>query len=227
MPQRDPDTGLAALASLTDATRLALYNYVQREGEAVSRDAAAAAVGISRSLAAYHLDRLVDSGLLRVRFARPEGRSGPGAGRPAKLYECADQAVEVSVPRRNYQLAARAFVGALAHDLDEGSRAALQSASRTLGRAMITEGARAGGEDDLVAGLTAMGYQPYTDGATVRLRNCLFADLTRDQQELTCSMNLGLIEGALEALGEDGRKACLDPAEGRCCVAIVADSAHS
>lgn len=221
MSEYDADRQLGALGSLTDPTRRALYEYVQRLEFAVGREEAAASVGISRSLAAYHLDRLAESGLLQVRFARPEGRSGPGAGRPAKLYERTDQTLEVSVPRRNYQLAARAFAAVVASDLSDRGRAALRSASRQLGRSMIEELPTAGLDDDLLGTLEALGYEPYVDGTTVRLRNCLFADLTKHQRELTCSMNLGLIEGALQVLGDDRVQARLDPQENRCCVAIL------
>ena len=214
-----------ALASLTDPTRRALFEYVQDQGQPVGRDEAAFAAGISRSLAAYHLDRLVESGLLRTRFARPEGRTGPGAGRPSKLYEPSREAVEVSVPRRNYRLAARVFAEALAADPTEKSQDALRTAARGLGRAMLRE-ASPDPDVDLLDALRALGYQPYVEGETVCLRNCLFADLTRDQRELTCSMNLGLIEGALEAMGDGDREARLDPQDGRCCVAILRQHAR-
>jgi DNA-binding transcriptional ArsR family regulator len=72
----------------------------------MGRDEAAAAVGVSRALAAYHLDKLAEAGLLDTRFQRRTGRAGPGAGRPAKFYLRSRSPVEVALPARNYQLIA-------------------------------------------------------------------------------------------------------------------------
>ncbi|MDQ3641298.1 MAG: helix-turn-helix domain-containing protein, partial [Actinomycetota bacterium] len=80
------DADLAALAALGDPLRRRLYRFVGGQDHPVGRDEAAAGVGISRSTAAFHLDRLVDDGLLDAEFRRLTGRRGPGAGRPAKLY---------------------------------------------------------------------------------------------------------------------------------------------
>jgi predicted ArsR family transcriptional regulator len=74
------------VAVLADPVRRSLYSHVAAQPEPVGRDAAAATAGISRSLAAFHLDRLVEAGLLAVTYRRLSGRTGPGAGRPAKLY---------------------------------------------------------------------------------------------------------------------------------------------
>ncbi len=217
----DSRTRLDALASLADPTRRALYEYVRQEHRPVGREAAASAIGISRSLAAYHLDRLVEAGFLRVHFARPAGRSGPGAGRPAKLYELSGAAVQVSFPPRDYKLAARVFAAVLAGQPDESVRDALQHAARQLGKSMVGRQAAPAGGGRLLSSFQAVGYEPYLEGDAMRLGNCLFADLVRDQRGLTCSMNLSLIEGALEALGDYDHEARLDPGEGRCCVAIV------
>src|SRR5215217_3026120 len=89
---------IAALASLDDRTRRAVFDVVAHSETAISRDAAADALGVSRRVAAFHLDRLADQGLLAVEYRRPPGRTGPGAGRPAKLYRRAEDEVAVSVP---------------------------------------------------------------------------------------------------------------------------------
>jgi DNA-binding transcriptional ArsR family regulator len=86
MDRLDLERRLDALASLAEPVRLALYWCVAGREQGLGRDEAAAAVGISRKLAAYHLDKLAEAGLLEVRFERRGGRSGPGAGRPAKIY---------------------------------------------------------------------------------------------------------------------------------------------
>ena len=222
MTQQHPDDPVAAVASLSDPTRKALYDYVRRQPRPVGRDEAAGAAGISRSLAAYHLDRLAASGLLDVRYERPPGRSGPGAGRPAKLYERSKRGIEVSLPARRNDLAARAFIDVVAHDEREEALSALLPAARRIGHALAEDVSSRAPEADLMTSLEALGYEPFVDAeGTIRLRNCLFDDLVEQERELTCTMTLGLIEGALEALGGDPACARLDPGDDRCCVVIL------
>src|SRR5215217_6979126 len=135
--EHDPavDHRLDRLGGLVDPVRRALYRFVAGAGALVSRDEAASAVGVSRSLAAYHLDRLADDGLLEVSYQRRTGRSGPGAGRPAKLYRRAPGEITVSVPPRDYELAARLLAAAVDGAGDEPVRAALTSVATTTGRA--------------------------------------------------------------------------------------------
>src|SRR5215469_18242300 len=130
MPQH-PD--LASLSSLDDPVRQRLYTVVSGRAEPVGRDDAAEAAGISRALAAYHLDKLVEAGLLTATYDRPDGRTGPGAGRPAKLYSRSDREFAVSVPPREYELAARLLVRAVESDPSGRSRAALRAAAHQLG----------------------------------------------------------------------------------------------
>lgn len=211
----DRSSRLAALCSLDDPTRAALYQLVVEQDGPVSRDEAARAVGVDRSVAAYHLDKLVDEGLLAVSFARPEGRGGPGAGRPAKHYEPAGGELEVSVPPRDYRLAAELLARAVAADESATLRGVLDDAARTLG----TELAETGGRAALWEALERLGYRPYADEGVVRLRNCPFHRLAQRHTELVCGMNLALMSGLAEAT-DDGPRPRLDPAPGRCCVAF-------
>src|SRR5688500_20386593 len=127
----DPLEPIGALSALGDQTRRRAYEHVSAQGHPVGRDEVANALGIGRTLAAYHLDRLADAGLLSVAYARRSGRTGPGAGRPAKLYERSDREVAVSVPPRDYGLAARLLAHAAAHDEHGGTRRALPGAGET------------------------------------------------------------------------------------------------
>jgi len=103
--------GIESLAALADPIRRRLYLHVAGEAEPVSRDQAATAVGIGRPLAAHHLDRLVEAGLLTAEYRRTSGRTGPGAGRPAKLYRRAvDREFRASLPQRRYEEIGRAHV---------------------------------------------------------------------------------------------------------------------
>src|ERR671939_1756313 len=104
---------VSAVGALDDPARRALLELVTARGAPVSRDEAAQALGLSRRATAFHLDRLAEAGLLAVEFRRLTGRTGPGAGRPAKLYRRADDEVSVSVPERHYDLAGELLAGAV------------------------------------------------------------------------------------------------------------------
>jgi predicted ArsR family transcriptional regulator len=220
---------LASLSSLDDPLRRRLYEVVTSHPGPVSRDEAAAAAGIGRALAVYHLDKLVESGLLTASYQRPPGRSGPGAGRPAKVYARSDREFAVTVPPREYELAARLLVQAVEADPSDRSRTALAGAARRLGTELGSAFRPAAGEGDAagqdVKGvLTQQGYEPRcgADGV-IRLRNCPFHQLAEQHRELVCGMNLALVEGLVEGLGADGWHPALDPQPGQCCVAIGGD----
>jgi predicted ArsR family transcriptional regulator len=227
-------TDLAALSSLDDPVRRRLYEVVRERTEPVGRDEAAAAAGVGRALAVYHLDKLVEAGLLTASYQRPPGRSGPGAGRPAKLYTRSDREFAVTVPPREYELAARLLVEVVESDPSGQSRAALVEAARRLGAELggrLRPG-RAGQEEALAAhgyvglevALAGHGYEPRRgDDGVIRLRNCPFHQLAEQHRDVVCGMNLGLIEGILTGLEMDGLRPSLDPRPGQCCVAIGTD----
>jgi predicted ArsR family transcriptional regulator len=100
----DLEQQVAGVAALDHDVSRAAYRLVLAEGW-VSRDRAAEALGVARSVAAFHLDKLLDAGLLTTRYERTSGRSGPGAGRPAKLYGRSDAEFDVSQPPLRYDLA--------------------------------------------------------------------------------------------------------------------------
>ena len=215
-PSIQPDQ-LRPLCALEDDTRRRLYDHVVAQGEPVTRDQAGAAVGVDRSLAAYHLDKLVDEGLLAASFARPEGRGGPGAGRPAKRYRRTDREFAVSIPPRDYHLLAEVFARAAASDPTGALRDTLNAAAIAMGRELADVAADA---PDLIPLLRRLGFEPYDDGGTIRLRNCPFHRLARDHTELVCTMNLSMLSGLVEELELHARPR-LDPSAGHCCVAMT------
>jgi predicted ArsR family transcriptional regulator len=217
------------VSSLDDPVRGRLYEFVSGRSEPVGRNEAAAAVGIGRALAVYHLDKLVESGLLTASYRRPPGRSGPGAGRPAKVYARSSREFAVTVPPRDYELAARLLVKAVESDLGSGSRTALRQAAKQLGTELGEQfsdsAARAGtARDDLAVLLSAHGFEPVLgqDGS-IRLRNCPFHQLAQRHREVVCGMNLALIEGLVAGLSVRGLHPALDPQPGLCCVAVRTD----
>ena len=232
MPQH-PD--LASLSSLDDPVRQRLYAVVSGRAEPVGRDDAAEAAGISRALAAYHLDKLVEAGLLTATYDRPEGRTGPGAGRPAKLYSRSDREFVVSVPPREYELAARLLVRAVESDPSGRCRTALNAAAYQLGQelgsqlepAQSSPSDTAGGTpalSDLETVLGRHGYEPERRSHDVtRLRNCPFHQLAQEHKDTVCAMNLALIDGVTASLRASTLRPALDPQPGYCCVAISAD----
>jgi predicted ArsR family transcriptional regulator len=209
-----------ALSTLGEPTRRRIYDLVCARGEPVSRDEVASAAGVGRTLAAYHLDRLAAQQLLTVSYERRSGRSGPGAGRPAKLYGRSERELAVAVPPRDYGLAARLLADAAASDTEGSTRRALCEAAGRLGREVAVEADPP--EQDLEPLLSARGYEPYDDpDGVVRLRNCPFHAVAQRHPEVVCEMNLALLRGLLDGLGARGREAVLDPRPGRCCVAIT------
>jgi predicted ArsR family transcriptional regulator len=213
----DPLQPVAALSALGDPTRRRAYDYVSAQGRPVGRDEVATALGIGRTLAAYHLDRVAKEGLLSVAYARRSGRTGPGAGRPAKLYERSHRELAVSVPPRDYGLAARLLAHAAAHDQRGVTRRALRTAAESLGREIA---ATAPDPPDINRLLSERGYEPYSDDAGVmRLRNCPFHAVAQSHPEVVCDMNLSLLGAVLAGL-DAGVQAVLEPGPGRCCVAI-------
>jgi predicted ArsR family transcriptional regulator len=230
MDRTDLDQQLAGLAGLGDPIRRALYRHVAGRGEPVSRDDAANAVGISRPLAAYHLDKLVDDGLLEARYQRRGGRQGPGAGRPAKHYVRADRQLELSLPARDYAALAELLAGAVEADPSGAAKTALNRAAASLG-AELGAGAAShpspdGDPDEVLAvlcqALAARGYEPYedTDGS-IRLRNCPFDRIAAHHRQLVCGANHAMLQALSDQLdGHPPVRAVLDPQPGRCCVAL-------
>jgi predicted ArsR family transcriptional regulator len=218
-------TQLVPLASLDDPTRRRLYEYIVACGVPVTRDQAGAALDIDRSLVAYHLDKLVDEGLLAASFARPEGRGGPGAGRPAKHYERADREFGISLPPRDYRLLAELLARTVETDASGALHRALDQAAADRGRELARanpgqDGARSDDTDDLVRLLANQGFEPYDDEGVIRLRNCPFHQLAREHTQLVCGMNLAMLTGLTQALAVDVQPR-LDPAPDRCCVAFA------
>jgi predicted ArsR family transcriptional regulator len=215
---------LTKLGSLADPVRRSLYRFVVDQSHAVSRDQAADGVDVPRHTAKHHLDRLVDEGLLVTEFRRLTGRTGPGAGRTAKLYRRADAEVAVSLPHRRYDLAgailAHAVEQALAGTpLEESVRAA----ARVAGRRVAAEAPhhdRRGSELGRVGEVLARhGFEPRV-GERLVLSNCPFRSLASQHESVVCSMNLAFVGGVVDRMGCRDLEAMLDPDPPRCCVKV-------
>ena len=224
---------VASISALAEPARRALYLFVAGQPEPVSRDQAAAGTGLPRHTAKFHLDRLVEEGLLATEFRRLSGRRGPGAGRPSKLYLRSRSAVAVTLPERHYDLAAQILAGAVERAADDNvpvldavEKTAAEAGRRlgggpeASGTAPVAQPGSAPTAQAVAAVLTSQGYEPRLDGDSVVLANCPFHDLARAHTTLVCGMNLALITAVLDGIGADRLTARLEPAEGRCCVTI-------
>lgn len=206
-----------AVAVLADSSRRALYEYVRRAGHPVGRDEAGNATGISRGLAAFHLDKLVEAGLLRARHEVPPGRPR-GRGRAPKVYEPAGAGVAVAIPERRYELIAEVLADAVATEPTDTGRAASRLAHQR-GREIGARLPETGG--DLAGALTELGFEPEPDpDGTIVLHNCPFHVLAVRRAELVCGLNLRFVAGILDGLGETRVEARLVPRSGNCCVRI-------
>ena len=231
MEEIDPATDdIEAIALLDEPVRRALYEWVVAQGRPVGRDEAGAGAGVSRTLAAFHLDRLADARLLRTEFRRLTGRTGPGAGRPAKLYARADRDVRVSLPERRYDIAAELMAEALEESSTADGRPPepLRAAAHRMGAQVGSTARTAAGRHPsrarrraaLVETLAERGYEPRDRGGEIRLGNCPFDALVDDHRDLVCGMNLALGEGILDGLGEAEASARIDRQPGMCCLSF-------
>jgi predicted ArsR family transcriptional regulator len=215
----DRTAQVTAVAALAEPTRRRLYDHVVRQPDPVSRDDVAAATGVPRPTTAFHLDRLVTDGLLDVHYERRSGRTGPGAGRPAKLYRRAECSVSVSLPERRYDLAGELLAAAVVEAEQSGERpaAVLERCAFARGRELGAEVGAEGPEAALRV-LEDQGFEPRETDGGIALANCPFHTLAQEHTELVCGMNLRLLEGVLDGVPDAGLVASLRPEQGMCCV---------
>jgi predicted ArsR family transcriptional regulator len=217
------DENAPGLAALADPLRRRLYRFVARSPQPVGREESAAALDVPVHTAKFHLDRLVHDGLLEVEFRRLSGRSGPGAGRPAKLYRRSAREFAVSVPERSYDLLSRILAESAAASVD--LRVPVDVVAPPIARRYGEEfGARhaasgTGSELERLAGaLEDGGYEPRVVEERMVLENCPFDRAAREHTDLVCGLNLDFVGGVVAGLGCEGLTATLEPAPGRCCV---------
>lgn len=224
---------VAGVGALVEPGRRALYLYVAAQPHAVSREQAANALHLPLHSVRFHLDRLVAEGLLEVEFRRLSGRTGPGAGRPAKLYRRSSRQLSVSLPERRYDL-----VGAvLATAIERSARDAMPimdavlEAAREEGQRIAAEYAddrsasRAGTEplgkiERTAHVLAGHGYEPRPSVREICLANCPFDRLATEHTGLVCGMNLALVRGLIDGLDIGDLSAELAPEPGFCCVRV-------
>jgi predicted ArsR family transcriptional regulator len=226
------EADIGAVAALDDDLRRNMYWFIRRAGRPVTRDEAAEHVGISRKLAAFHLDKLVDTGLLRAHYEYVGAIRR--VGRAPKVYEPAEIEVRVSIPERRHEILAEILMQAvLTEATGESARDATLRVAGDRGTATGREirerlrPGRLGAERAitlLAATLGEQGFEPArTAPACLRLRNCPFHPLAARAPDLVCSLNHAYLTGLLHGLEADAVHADLAPAAGECCVEIHAE----
>jgi predicted ArsR family transcriptional regulator len=223
----DP-AAVAAIAALDEDVRRALYEHVRAAGTPVTREEAASAVGISRKLAAFHLDKLVELGVLRSGFGSASERR---VGRSPRVYEPGSEDISVRVPERSPELLACILVEAVTTEQpQERAEDAVLRVARERGVALgATErarlrGGRVGAERALATGeelLAREGFEPFRTEGAVRLRNCPFHPMAEMAPALVCGLNRAYLAGLVEGLDAGDRvSAELAPRAGECCVEL-------
>jgi predicted ArsR family transcriptional regulator len=209
---------ISAIGLLDEPVRRRVYEWVSSQGRPVGREETAKALAIGRPLATFHLDRLAAVGLLEAGYRRLNERTGPGAGRPARVYWRGERDFSVTLPERHYERAAQVFATALERLGADAGAGALRDVAQDVGRDLAAQATPSGG--GLIGLLEASGYEPVTeDDGTIRLRNCPFHALVEEHRALTCGANLAMAEGITERSGAKALPV-LDPQPGYCCVAF-------
>jgi predicted ArsR family transcriptional regulator len=234
-PGHDLERRISGIAALDQPLRRDLYRLLSDRGGWVTRDEASDALGVPRSVAAFHLDKLAEAGAVEVTFERTTGRTGPGAGRPAKRYRRRTEELAASVPERRYDLAGSLLATAIAEAERTGAPIAecLSATARAAGRVIGEEAAAAAGplatrderRQAVLEVLARHGYEPTVGkGGEIALVNCPFHRLAEEHRRLVCGMNLDFLGGLLDGFGPGGAlDARLAPEPGYCCVRIKAN----
>lgn len=228
------DCRISQLTILGDRLRRSMYLLARKRPAGVKRDEVAAELGISRRLAAFHLDKLAQEGLLDFHYARPPGRSGPGAGRPAKVYRAVDPGVEVSLPERRYDVMGQVLAESVAGS-EERARHAMDLAYKTgleIGQQVKRdERLRPPGAERAMSVMSEVledhGFEPFQSGDELSLLNCPFHAMAQQNPGLVCGMNQRFLEGILRGLGNESLDAVLQPTPGQCCVRLRPQKASS
>jgi predicted ArsR family transcriptional regulator len=224
----DAADDLMAVALLAEPARQRLYRYLRERREPVGREEAARHAGIGVRVAAFHLDRMADAGLLEVEYRRLSGRVGPGAGRPAKLYSVSSRSFSVVIPQTRYALAASMMATALSAgssgaDGTDSLHDVATSVGERLGDDIRRQARTKGGRREAVQRkLKQLGYEPQVqESGEWTLRNCIFSELSRSHRELVCPMNAAFVAGLLGGARLRSLHVERRMAEPACCVRLT------
>jgi predicted ArsR family transcriptional regulator len=214
---------VAALDALSQSELREALLFARAQTKAVSADDVATRFGIHRTVARSRLERLAAAGLLTVSFERRTGRSGPGAGRPTKLYSVPPETEAIEFPERRYDLLLGHLAGQLpAEALTEAGVAFGADLAREAGLGRARGVGKAA--EKACAALGTLGFQARVvettdDSVTIATATCPLRPLVVANPSDAAPIDRGLWIGLLEAHLERGScndvtceaEGCLDP----------------
>lgn len=226
MTTKESSDEVGRIALLDNPIRAALYREFVERDDWLDRDEAAEIAEVPRSVAAFHLEKLAEAGLIEFKYIRTSGRTGPGAGRPAKVYRRSDREISVSLPARQYPLVGHLLAKAVEESARTGKppEAVIPRIAAEAGKEIAArsgKGRKGDAAKRLVDILIEIGYEPRLVDGEILLRNCPFHQLAQQHVDLVCGMNLDLLKGLIEGLSLGKMTPRLDPAPGMCCVRIA------
>lgn len=195
-------------ASLGDPTRRAIYIAVRQSAEPVTSSSIAELFRLHPNVARHHLDRLAADGYLQVTHRRPSGRSGPGAGRPAKCYEATGKPIDLHFPAQRPDL----LLDLLSRVIDGVGASNVAEVAEAVGREYGSSLAAEIGEPDAPGYATAVtavaramrgiGFQtePEPDSRRILTSHCPFGEAATDHPEVFCSLDRGIVAGMMGAM---------------------------
>lgn len=200
-------------ASLGDPTRRAIYIAVRESPEPMTSSMVAKLFDIHPNVARHHLDRLASDGYLQVSHRRPSGKSGPGAGRPAKCYEATEKEIEVHFPARRYDILVELLTRIIGRIAPDDVARVAEEVGREYGSELAAEIGTpedAGYEEAVVAVAQAMsglgfGIDPDVPAGRLLTSHCPFGEAAAGHPEVVCSLDRGIVAGLMGGVGAKGR----------------------
>ena len=228
MPLEISKENINGVAALENPVSRRAYELVIEEAW-VSREQAATTLKLARSVATFHLEKLVTAGLLIVRYERLTGKRGPGAGRPTKLYGRSDREFALSLPSRRYDFAGSLLADAITRAKSDGTPigSAVAQVARETGQnvgfknSVNSDSSRT--KRALIDVLEKHGYEPKQSESQITMLNCPFDNLAEKYRDLVCGMNFEFISGVVDGIGASKSFSTrLLPESGFCCVRLDA-----
>jgi predicted ArsR family transcriptional regulator len=206
------------LAAVGDPELREALLFARGQARPVTADELAEEKGLHRNVARSRLERLVEAGLLAVAYERRTGRSGPGAGRPAKTYSVVPQLAKIEFPADQHESLAGLLVDALvARGGEEPLREVGVNFGRELARTARLRPAKnlETGFERVCAAVRRLGYQASLEhaddhGAVIATPTCPLRPLVRacpEAVEIDRGMWAGLASCALDGV-EVGEVRC-------------------